>query len=152
LVFFKTTDYNSRLRQTYSESEWRAKQELTLHPLMIDWRGGFSDLETSPEKTWRWCSNEGELHFYNSSQQSRQVSLEMSFVSGYEEFADLTISGLVSDRLKTNVLPVSYSKTITVPPGDSILRFSSNGRRVNAPLDPRVLIFRIENFKMTVLE
>ena len=152
LVFYNSTDYNSRLRQKYSDSDWQAKQELTLHPLMLDWKGGFSGLETSPEKNWRWCSNEGELHIYNTSQQARQVDLEMSFVSGYEEFADLTISGLFSDQLKTNANPVAYSKTITVPPGESVIRFASNGRRVDAPLDPRVLIFRIENFKMNVVE
>ena len=152
LVFFKTTDYNSRLRQQYSESEWRAKEELTLHPLMIDWSGGFSDLESSPEKTWRWSSSEGELRFYNSSQQSRRVSLEMSFVSGYAEFADMNITGLVSDHVKTNAVPVFYSKTITVPPGESVIKFVSNGRRIDAPLDPRVLVFRIENFKMNLLE
>ena len=151
-IFFRTTDYNARLRQTYSDSEWRAKEDLTLRPLMLDWRGGFSGLESSPEKNWRWCSSEGELHFSNPSQQSRRVSLEMSFVSGYEEFADLTISGLVSDQLKTNTSPVAYSKTITVPPGDSVIKFASNGRRLHAPLDPRVLVFRIENFKMTTLE
>jgi phosphoglycerol transferase len=152
LVFFKATDYNSRLRQQYSESEWHAKEELTLHPLMLDWRGGFFDLENSTEKTWRWSSSEGELHFYNTSQQSRRVSLELSFVSGYAEFADMNITGLVSDHVKTNAAPVFYSKTITVPPGESVIKFVSNGHRVDAPLDPRVLVFRIENFKMNVLE
>ena len=152
LVFFKTTDYNARLRQTYSDSEWQAKQELTLHPLMLDWRGGFSDLESSPEKNWRWSSSEGELSFYNSSQRSRRVSLEMWFVSGYPEFADMTITGLISDQVKTSANPVFYSRTITVPPGESVIRFACNGRRVDAPLDPRVLVFRIENFKMSVLE
>lgn len=152
LLFFKSTDYNWRLRQTFTESEWQAKQELTLHPLMLDWRGGFSGFESSPEKNWRWCSNDGELHFFNTSQQARRVSIEMSFVSGYEEFADLTISGIVSDQLKTSAVPVSYSKTITVPPGESVIRFNSNGRRVDAPLDPRVLVFRIENFTMIVVE
>ena len=152
LVFFKTTDYISRLRQTYSDSDWRAKEALTLHPLILDWRGGFSGLESSPEKTWRWSSSEGELRFHNTSQQPRRVSIEMSFVSGYDEFADVTISGLVSDQLKANANPVFYTKTMTVPPGESIIKFACNGRRVDAPLDPRVLVFRVENFKMTVLE
>jgi phosphoglycerol transferase len=152
LVFFNTTEYNARLRQKYSDGEWQAKHELTLHPLVLDWRGGFSDLESSPEKNWRWSSSEGELHFQNPSQQSRRVSVEMWFVSGYVEFADMTITGLINDQLKTNANPVFYSKTITVPPGESVIRFTCNGRRVDAPLDPRVLVFRIENFKMTLLE
>ena len=152
LIFYNLTDYNSRLRQKYSDSELQAKQELTLHPLMLDWKGGFFDLESSLEKNWRWCSNEGELHIQNTLERPRRVTLEMSFVSGYEEFADLVISGLISDQLKTNATPVFYTKTITVPPGESIIKFTSNGRRVDAPQDPRVLIFRIENFKMTVVE
>jgi hypothetical protein len=76
----------------------------------------------------------------------------MSFVTGYDEFADVSISGLVSDHLKVNINPVFYTKTVTVPPGESSIKFTCNGRRVDAPIDPRVLVFRIENFKMTVLE
>jgi len=119
---------------------------------MLDWRGGFSGLENSPEKTWRWSSTEGELHINNLSQQPRRVTLEMAFVGGHEQFDDLIISGLISDQLKINVVPVPYSKTIAIPPGISIIKFRSTGRRVDAPLDPRVLVFRIENFKMIELE
>lgn len=152
LVMFDMTDYNSRLYMQYSESDWQRKREQTLHKLRLDWRGGFSNLESSPEKTWRWSSSEGELYLYNTSQRPRRVSLEMSFVSGYEQFDDLIISGLISDQLKTNSTPVLYSKTITVPPGTSTIKFVSSGRRVDAPLDPRVLVFRIENFKMQELD
>ena len=152
LLFFSATDYNWRLRQKYSDSEWQTKQEQTLHPLLVEWRSGFWDLETAPEKSWRWSASEGELHIYNTLDRARRVTLEMSFVSGYEQFADMTISGLISDQLKTNASPIPYSKTITVPPGESIIKFVSNAGRIDAPLDPRVLIFRIEDFKMTVLE
>ena len=152
LVMFNLTDYNSRLYMQYSESEWQTKRDQTLHKIRLDWRGGFSNLESSPEKTWRWSSSEGELYIYNTSQRSRRVSLEMSFVSGYEQFDDLIISGLISDQLKTNYTPIFYSKTITVPPGTSTIKFVSSGRRVDAPLDPRVLVFRIENFKMQELD
>ncbi|HEX2271417.1 MAG TPA: hypothetical protein VHH35_17865, partial [Pyrinomonadaceae bacterium] len=152
LLMFDMTGYNSRLREQYSESEWQTKQDQSLHPLILDWRGGFSGLESSAEKTWRWCSSEGELRIYNTSQRARRVSLEMSFASGYEQFDDLIISGLISDQIKTNATPAAYSKTITLPPGISIIRFVSTGRRVDAPLDPRVLIFRIENFKLQELD
>jgi hypothetical protein len=76
----------------------------------------------------------------------------MTFVGGQEEFADLSISGLAADHLKVSTRPAFYSKTVTVPPGESLIKFTCNGRPVDAPLDPRVLVFRIENFKMTVLE
>jgi hypothetical protein len=51
-----------------------------------------------------------------------------------------------------NDTPVPYSKTITVPPGESIITFRSTARRVDAPLDPRFLVFRVEDFKMTEIE
>src|SRR5215213_847167 len=122
LLFFNLSDYRNRLRATYSESEWRARQDLSLHPLLVDWKGGFSDYETLPDKTWRWCSSEGELHLRNMSPRPRTVKLEMSFATGQEQLDDFIISGLISDQLKVNWTPSSYSKTVTVPPGESVIR------------------------------
>ena len=152
LLFFNVSDYRNRLRATYSESEWKARQDLSLHPLLVDWKGGFSDYETLPGKTWRWCSSEGELHLRNMSARPRTVKLEMSFATGQEQLDDFIISGLISDQLKVNWTPSSYSKTVTVPPGESVINFRSTAKRVDAPLDTRYLVFRVENFKLTELE
>ena len=152
LLFFDLADYTRRLHEKYADSEWQTKHELSVHPLLLNWTGGFSGLETSPDKTWRWCSNEGELHLSNTSRYPRKVSLEMSFASGYEQSDDLIISGLISERLKTNVTPSVYSKTITVAPGEAVIKFTSTAKRVDAPRDPRVLVFRVENFKVKALD
>jgi phosphoglycerol transferase len=153
LVFFNLTDYDNRLRARYSESEWQIKKEAILHPIRLNWVGGFSGLEVGPDKTWRWCSNEGELHVQNVSQRAREISLEMSFATGHRWFDALIISGpLLSDQVRVNENPSFYSRTVTVPPGESVIKFASTAQRVEAPLDPRVLVFRIENFKMKELE
>ncbi len=153
LVFFNTTDYNARLRQKYSDGEWQLKQELALHPMLLDWLPGFSGFESAPGKTWRWCSNEGVLQIHNTSQRSRKIRLEMYFATGHEQFASLSINGAgISEELQVNASPRFYSKTLEIPPGKSTIKFSSNAQRVNAPLDPRYLIFRIEDFKLTELE
>jgi phosphoglycerol transferase len=34
LVFFNMTDYDKRLREKYSEVDWRRKEDLSLHPLV----------------------------------------------------------------------------------------------------------------------
>jgi hypothetical protein len=119
---------------------------------MLDWKGGFSGLESGDGKTWRWCSSEGELRIYNTLERPRPVSLEMWFVSGHEQPADLFLSGLISEQLKVNSTPSFYSKTVTAPPGESVISFRSTAKRVDAPLDPRFLVFRIENFKLTELQ
>jgi phosphoglycerol transferase len=152
LAFFNLNDYANRLRQKYSSSEWEREKELRLHPLLLDWKGGFSTVESRAEKTWRWCSSEGELHLRNTSQLPRTIKLELSFATGYEELSDLTLSGLVSEQLKVNDKPYFYTKTVTVPPGEAIITFRSAARRVNAPSDTRVLVFRIEDFKLTELD
>lgn len=152
LLFFNLADYTQRLRQKYSDTEWPLQHEMSLHPILLDWTAGFSGLEGDASRTWRWCSSEGELRITNTSQRPRNVSLEMYFVSGYEQPEDLIISGLLSDHLKTTATPSLYSKTVTLPPGQSVITFRSSARRVDAPLDPRILVFRVENFTIRDLE
>src|SRR5262249_32130262 len=130
----------------------QTKQGLSFHPLLLDWKGGFSGFETSPGKSWRWSSSEGELHIINTWQHPRMVKLEMGFATGHPEQDDFIISGLISEQLKVGSNLVPYAKTVVVPPGESVITFRSAARRVDAPLDPRFLVFRIENFKMTELQ
>ena len=152
LIFFSLVDYERSLRAKYPESEWAEKKELSFHPLLVDWKGGFSGFEHRPDKTWRWSSSEGELHLKNLSQLPRTVKLEMAFATGYPELDDFVISGLISEQLKVNNIPVPYSKTVTIPPGESVIRFRSAAKRVVAPTDTRFLVFRVEDFKMTEVE
>jgi phosphoglycerol transferase len=152
LLFFNLTDYGKRLREKYPDAEWQKKQELSFHPLLLDWKGGFSELESRPGKNWHWCSSEGELQFNNMSKLSRTVRLEMLLATGHPELDDFIISGLISEQLKVNSTPQFYSKTITAPPGESVLNFRSTAKRVDAPGDPRCLVFRIEDFKLTEFE
>lgn len=152
LLFFNLSDYGRSLRQKYSDSEWAVKKELSFHPVLLDWKGGFSGLESGPTKTWRWCSNEGELRIKNTSSIPRTFKLEMAFATGYPQLDDFFISGLISEQLKVNFMPVPYSKTVTVPPGESVINFRSAAKRIDEPRDTRFLVFRIEDFKLTELE
>ena len=152
LVFFNLTDYVKTLREKYPEQEWEVKHDISFHPVLLDWKGGFSGFETSPGKSWRWSSSEGELHLTNTSQRPRVIHLEMSYATGHQELDDFFISGLISEQLKVGWELVPYAKTVVLPPGESVITFRSTAKRVDAPLDPRFLVFRIENFKMTELQ
>lgn len=148
-AFFPMLQFNQQLRQKYTDEEWLAKQESVFPPVMLYWRGGFSDLEHNGDENWRWCSARGELDVYNRSDRERKVLLEMSFSTGYEELSDLTIrSPLLSDQLKINSQGRAYSMTLTVPPGHNVIEFSSNARQVATVNDPRVLMFRVNNFRL----
>jgi phosphoglycerol transferase len=152
LIFFNLADYTRRLRERYSDADWQTRQDQALHPIMLDWKGGFSDLESGGGKTWRWCSSEGELRIYNTLPRARTLSLEMWFATGHEQPSELFLSGLISEQLKVNSTPSFYSKTVTVAPGESVISLRSTAKRVEAPLDSRFLVFRVENFKLTELQ
>jgi hypothetical protein len=143
LLFYNLSDYSRSLRGKYSESEWEVRKELSFHPVLLDWGRGFFKLETRPGKTWRWASTEGELHIRNTSRLPRTIKLETAFATGHPELDDFFISGIISEQLQVNETPVPYTKTITVPPGESIITFRSAAKRVDAPLDSRFIVFRV---------
>jgi phosphoglycerol transferase len=152
LAFFDMTNFNQTLREQYSQN-WAEKQDLALHPLLLDWRGGFSGLEVTSGKDWRWCSSNGELILNNTAEHPRTIKLEMLFATGQPHDDNLILSGsLISERLKINANPRSYTKTLTVPPGNQVIKFACDASRVDAPLDLRVLVFKIENFRLEELD
>ncbi|MDQ2921683.1 MAG: hypothetical protein M3R52_08775 [Acidobacteriota bacterium] len=148
MSFFNLGGYNSKLAEKYN-GELGSKRQMVLHPLTPEWSGGFSDLESSGELNWRWCSSAGELVISNSLNEDRKLKLEMALVTGYEELANLSLDGpLISETLKINMKPTNYSKTITVPPGRHVIRFSCDAKRVITPLDSRSLVFKVINFRL----
>lgn len=148
LAFFNLVEYTKRLRGQYTEAEWLERQELAQHSLIISWGGGFSDLEFAPGKSWRWCSSQGTLDLYNTAQRERQVVINMSFSTGYEELSNLTIrSPLNSEDRKINSNPSAYTLTLTLPPGHTTIEFTSDAKRVKAPGDSRYLVFRVDDFQ-----
>ena len=147
LVFFDMAQFIHQLREPYTDEEWQLKRDIVLQPILLQWKNGFSDLEGTQENNWRWCSSSGELHIENSSQRQRKLSLEMSVATGYEEPSRFRIeSPWFAEEILVNAIGHSWKKEISVPPGKHAIRFVSAAKRVDAPTDPRVLVFRVVNF------
>lgn len=152
LVFFNMMKYKENLKAKYSDIEWVSKQDMVLS-LMWQWEGGFSGLEGKPEDNWRWSSSEGILHIINTSQQERKFGFEMTLATGYEEFSNLLIdSPLFSENLKINNKAKSFSKNVTIPHGEYYIKFLCDAKRVDAPLDSRSLVFRVNNLMFKVIQ
>jgi phosphoglycerol transferase len=150
LYFFSMTEYNRNLKNNYTDTDWKINQDFILHPLETSWEKGFGKYEGTPECNWHWCSEYGEVIIDNPSNISRTVTMELLFVSGYDEMSNITINGtLFSDGVQCNVNGKYYTRELIIPPGKSILEFHSDARRLDAPNDPRVLVFRVVNFRIT---
>ncbi len=147
LAFFNLTEYNLSTNAQYLSTAGVAKREMLINPLLMTWQGGFSGLEGNADFNWRWCSSEGELRIYNTSKRERTVTLEMYFATGYEKLANLQLeSSMFSTKLNINAKDTFFSKTVVIPPGRQVIKFSCNADRINAPGDPRALVFRVVNF------
>lgn len=148
LVFFDLRSFEDQLRGKYGD-QFEAKREEALHPLLLVWAEGCSELEGPADNNFRWCSSIGDLEITNGAAQPRQVRLETAFST--ENDANLWISGdLLSDQLKTGQKPLPFTKTFTIPPGKHAIHFRSDARRVLAPGDFRYLVFKMSDFKLTV--
>ncbi len=107
---------------------------------------------------WRWCSAEGELELNNVAFfKDQTVTLTMQLQTAYPELSNLLIEQISGEQptwtqtIQVNNEMPSFSKTLTLPPGKTILRFTSEAKQVEAPGDPRVMMFRVIDFKLQEL-
>lgn len=151
LLFFDLTAYHEQLRGQTTPALWEAKREAALHPLLMVWHNGCSDLEGTPAHNFRWCSAAGTWQLTNGGRHAKRVTLEMSFVSNHE--GNLWITGpLLSEQLRIGLTPRAFSRTISVPPGQHTLAFACDAPRVLVAGDRRELVFRVVNFKAIAAE
>jgi len=150
-LFFDLIAYREQLRARHTPQAWEAKQEAALHPVLVNWQGGCSDLERDREQTtdtFRWCSSEGVWRLINGARGPRQVTLDMTLISPHE--GDLSIDGpLLSTRLRIDHTGRALSRTISIPPGVHMLNFRCTAPRLMAPGDRRELVFRVVNFRIS---
>lgn len=151
LLFFDLTTYQMRLRDLVTSEAWEAKQEAALHPLLVVWQDGCSDLEGTATQNFRWCSAAGIWRFVNGASRPRRLRLEGGFWANRD--ARLSISGpLLSDQVPIGPVMIAFSATISIPPGQHALTFSCDGLPALPAGDPRKLVFRVVNFRAIPLD
>lgn len=151
LAFFDLSEYARKLREKYQGADWEVRKEAVLHPLLILWQNGFSEVESNGENSWRWCADEGRLEIVNGARQARRVKLEMTLAAGRDANLKIT-SGLFSEQLRINLAGVDLKKDLVIPPGRHMIKFYCDAPRVLAPLDSRVIVFRVQNYKLSLAE
>jgi len=122
------------------------ERDRVLHPLMFSFVKGFYPIEHGPGGTFRWSDSRGELRVENDMQEVRRASIRMT-LSAASPPARLTMAGeLLSATVDLSPGGVQFVRSIDVPPGRHAIRFVCDGRRADAPSDPRTMVWRIENF------
>ena len=107
-------------------------------------------MEGTQNNNWRWCSSKGTMLITNPSDKEKKYIINATFKTGFSKMSSLKITGtLMNEDLKINQIGYNYTKEIVVPPGRNIVNFSCDAERLNAPGDPRTIIFGVLNFKMS---
>lgn len=151
LSFFTLTEYRQQLRAKYTPAEWEAKQEMAFHAISVEWQEGFYPAEGPAPCIGRWCVSEGSLCLHNPSNAPVTVRLGMAFATLYERpFCLKMESTLLSETLEISARPRDIAKTVVVPPGSHLLRFSCDAPPFVYPGDPRSLVFRVTKFEMSL--
>jgi phosphoglycerol transferase len=129
--------------------EHRVNLESFVHPLLLDVGAGCYGKEVFSGQEWHWCSQHGSIEILNTSSAPQTVVLDANFSTYYPDFAELDIEGVgESQKLRINNAGTNWQTTLTVPPGESTIRLSSDAKAVFAPTDPRDMHFRVNNLQI----
>ncbi len=151
LCFFSLTAYANRLRGKYTAAQWAAKRDMAFHPICVEWREGFYGAEGPAPWVNRWCLSKGSLYLHNPSAWPVTVSVRIAFATVYDRPFSLKMdSTLLSATLQISARLRDISRTIVIPPGSHLIRFSCDAPPFVNPGDPRTLVFKVNKFEMSL--
>jgi len=146
LIFYSLSEYSQLQKDLLTDQQLKKEyEEATAVP--VSWANGFSTLEQDEKSSWHWCSKEGSLVYYNTTDEARTYQITFTAISGYPENSNLLLSGCgINNTYIFNNEGAKISEMITLQPGKNELVFSTDAKQVEAPSDPRILYMRISNF------
>lgn len=145
LYFFDMTLYNNQLK-----SRLTAEEEFGKKIVSTSFFGeGFYSPEHDHDRYWRWSLNKSSLYLTNPYDHDINIHLEASFFTGYDKPSNVKVeSEYFSDNFSADQSGYFYSKDFVLPPGIHPIYITCDAPRVYAPKDSRLMIFRVENFKI----
>ncbi len=143
MSFFNLEPYKAR-QKVLTPAEHERQRDAVLHPLLLHWVSGCYEAEPGPQGEFRWCPATAQLDVENSARSDKTAQLSMVLVPGTQP-GRITLEGDLLSEAIVVTETTSFQRTLEIPPGTHSLRFRAEGRPVDAPLDPRTLIFRVEN-------
>jgi hypothetical protein len=151
--FFPLAAYAARLRGRSPAAEWAKRREEALHPVTVAWGRGFHQEEQMPGLSFHWSEGVSQLFLENPYARPIRVAVAMRCIAGAPGPATLWVY-CPQWRAKTMIAGrgQEFTPELVLPPGRTRVAFTCNARPVDAPFDPRKLIFRVENLSVRRLE
>jgi hypothetical protein len=116
--------------------------------LEVTWGHGFYPEERTGATSGRWCSSEGRLRLSNRSEHTIITTIRMVFSTADPGDSNLRITGPdFSASARVNISGTAFSRQVAIPPGEYVLKFRSDAKPVASRGDPRLLVFRLQDFR-----
>jgi hypothetical protein len=139
--------FNQRLKQGYSEAEWRQQHDRVYYSPLAQWQAGFFPEEVDGANRWRWCGRDGTLEIVNPSDHPKQFALDFIAKTCLPGAAILQIqSPAFSEQLTVDAPGSPVVKTLEIPPGRLPIHFHCTAAPFVHP--SRTIVFGIFNFQL----
>ena len=149
MAVFNLGPFANLLQERYPPEEFALRRDLARYPLLLTWGNGFHDQEGQGDSTWRWSMGQSELVLYNLSDRPLEAVLDLVVLAGGAGPSSLTVSeGGSEEAIQITGKGTPYSKKIRLPPGRHVVSLSTDARPIEAPGDPRVLVFRLASARL----
>lgn len=140
-----------KLRNKWSESEFRRRQTAVLSQPGVAWKRGFYAVEVMPSGIpIRWSRKESHLKLINWLDSPRSTRLAFEIVAGRSGQVTVSGDGVPTTVVDVGVEPTSVHLPITIPPNgklDVVLN-SNVGRVALPPGETRDLHFQLRAIKI----
>jgi phosphoglycerol transferase len=125
LSFFPMGPYAERLKARYSPADWSRLQETCRATPRVLPGSGFLPEERDGSTRWLWCGETGRLSIVNPSGHVATVQLRFVAKTAASTTGALKISGaLLTVEIPVGAAGTPYARTVAVPPGTHVLRFT----------------------------
>jgi hypothetical protein len=112
----------------------------------VDTGAGCWPREGTDQDNWHWCDANGEIVVSNNRNTTSQVAIDAVIMTGHPEMSHMVITGPGFVR-KLNVNNGGAHVRLELPIGfgDQAIHIQSDAPKVDAPSDPRHMVFRLNN-------
>lgn len=149
LAFYDLRAFVEKARKETPTAVWEQKREEALFPLVTSWGRGFFGQEGTSETSWRWCGVRGDMMLENPRSRPVRARITMQVSTGRREQSRFALRGdLLSETMAVESTGVTIDRVITIPHGRHVVRMECNAPPVDAPQDPRTMVFRIINYSL----
>ena len=142
--FYDLRPFAARMQAGYSPEAWRRAREASLSVVYFS-LDGCGQQERAPTTDWYWCNDRIQLVIENPTAVMREVDVDADLIAASPGPMKVDVDGPGIHEVDGGG---HFRKTVTAPPGRTVLRFHTDAQPTAVEGDPRIFIMRFQNLRV----